>query len=232
MGTRREHGPILGRETKVTISLLKKRKRVKPVAQTLTVGATAAAKGATAITVAALTGEIPEGQFLLFIDANGVERLCQLSADAAVGATTLAVTALAEAIPGGATAEFPVELFDRTAADISESFNLAEVYTLNTGGNKDGAITGSSKTISLPGIYYHYNAGAQTAAYAAGLGRELWLAVEYAPPNDSFIRGEINEGPFLLTGKNKASPQDNFLTFDMDGEFVGNPIVVPPQPVV
>lgn len=221
MGTTVSHPLQLGRNTKISTALLPSGLRTAPTDTTLTISG-AVTKGATSIALAGAVGQvIPANQSLLFTDSTGAERLVKLTADAAATDTAITVAATDEVIADAATAPYPVEVFDRTSVDLSASGNIADSTTLNTGGIRDGVQTGTTKGGSAPGQYYHYNAGTETCRYAFETGREVWMVVEFPPPNDAYSKGQIVSGPALISDFPSSSPADGSITQDLSFEFVG-----------
>jgi len=221
MGTLTKHAPSLGRKSKVMVALLPKGVRARPAdASFLSTGDVIA--GQTSISLNHATGTVvAAGQYLRFVTPTGEERLVKVSTTTPANATAIPVVALTEDLPAGSTADFPVEFFDRSAADIDFSYNLAEVSTLNTGGNRDGVITGGSADINLPGIFYHYCAGANTVFEAANNGAEVWLEIEYEAPGEGYAHGRRIGGPAGVTGRTQASPNDGFVSADIKAAFLG-----------
>lgn len=223
-----KHAPTRGKDIDLRVALLAPGLRVKPYGDTIeqiTVG-TAAAKGAVSIPVTALTANVvrmAKGQVLRFVDqTTGKEFLAYVDADAEAADTTITVKALDEAIPVGAIAEFPAYVWDRTDSSTTKSFSFSGVTTYNTGDNEDGVNTGFTVDATLPGIDYHYNDGLKTALAAANLGQEFWFAKVKPAPNDAFVRGEVREGPAVVTGDNEGSPADAFQSRDIDVKWVGD----------
>lgn len=235
MGTLAKHAPTQGNKSRVTVALLPKGRRNRPTPIVITLGAgvtKAAVTSTVTITGGSSTEFIEAGQFLLFVEpTTGNEKLVQVSARTATNATAIPIDAADEAIVSGAVAVYPVEFYDRTGADFDQSFNLAEVSTFNTGGNRDGVVTGGSADVDLPGIYYHYDAGFQTVSYAAANNREVWLEVEYTPPNDNFTKGEIKGGAIAVTSRGIASPEDGFVTADIGAAILGSLFELKATPV-
>ncbi|MBW4648911.1 MAG: hypothetical protein KME06_09435 [Kastovskya adunca ATA6-11-RM4] len=226
------HPPIRGKDVKITIALLGKKPgdRIKPTPETLAIGAAGPAKGATTITLAgAPTNVIQSGQRLLFVDEDGNEFIAVVSAKPT--STALSVRALDEAIPPGATAQFPVKMWDRTDSGVDRSYNMASVNHYDDGGTRDGVSTGSEKNISLPGIYYEKNAGLITCLHAADQGIPIWIRRELPPPSDAFSTGRVIEGAGLITGAPDSAPTDNFVTMDLNASFVGDVLEVSPLAV-
>ena len=219
------HAPTRGKETDVFIALLPIGERRAPTDQQLIVSTGGAAKGATSIPLTgALTGDIEEDQYLCFADANGKEYLALLSSKADgtdTPVSALPVVALGEAIPAGAVAEFPPYLWDRTAADVDRSYSLNSVTTFNTGDSRDGVITGNEKNITLPGLYFFYNAAYKTAKLAADSGRELWVTRLIRKPNDNYQSGDKTEGAAVVTAAPSPSSQDGQVGADLTLAFVG-----------
>jgi hypothetical protein len=224
------HAPVEGKATEIYVAVLPKGKRTKPIKSTLT--ATAAAKGATSITVAGLIGIIQKGQYLMFVGTDGEEFLCQVNTTTEANATSLTVVVLPEAIPTGAIAEFPTYIWDRKSADLDRSYNFSGVTTFNTGGSQDGIITGVEKKISLPGLYYFKNAGYKTIKWCAENDREFWMIREMPAPTDGYTAGDRIEGPAVCTGIKEGAPDDGFVNADMDITLLGKIVETDPVPVV
>ncbi len=227
MGTTTNHQPYNGDKTIVSVGIGK----IKPQPQTLTIGA-AVAKAATSITLdAALTVPVDAGNWLLFVDSNGLEYLAKVTADADSGASTLTVKALDEAIPDTATAKFPSELYDRSAVNIARTYNNQEVFTLNTGGDRQAVATTSTKNATAPGFWYWHNPGYRTCKEAAESKKPVWLFVEYEPPSAAFAKGIIVSGKAIITSRPTDSPANGFLSGDLNFEFTGPVSEADPVPV-
>lgn len=226
-----KHAPARGKDIDLRIALLAPGDRIKPYGDgveqiTVTNGGSGVAKGAISLPVSALTAlvvKMAAGQVLRFVDqATGREYLAYVSDNAAAGDTALDVVALDEAIPDGAIAEFPAYVWDRTDSSVTKSYNFAGTTTYNTGDNEDGVITGYTADITLPGIDYHYNDGLKTALKAAAVGQECWISKIKPAPNDSFERGEVREGPAVVTSDSEGSAADAFQTRDLEMKWVGD----------
>ena len=221
--------------TYVTMALLPQGVRQKPVDQTLTIKATNAtagiSKGATTIPVtAAIAGLIPKGQWLLFRDSDGVERVCQLSADAKPNDETLKVYELPEAIDDGSDAIFPVKLQARTAASVSRTASLKAVITFDSGAERDGTTTSRERNLSASGNYLYYDAGVMTCEYAYQNDQEIWVRRVLPPPSDAYISGKITEGPTAITSIPDEVPADGFITENMEFAFLGFVSETNPKP--
>lgn len=233
MGTLAKHPPTLGNATRATIALLPLGRRNRPTPISIEIDG-AVAKAATSLTVTITGGSANEflevGQYLLFVEpSTGIERLAQVSTRTATNATAIPVYALDEAIADAAIAVYPIEFYDRTAADFDISYDLAEVSTFNTGGSRDGVVTGDSADVDLPGIYYHYDPGLHTLEYAAKNKLECWLEIEYRKPNDSFSKGMVKGGAIAVTSRGISSPEDGFVTADIGAAIVGTLLEVQPK---
>lgn len=216
--------PTQGIRASMFVALLPAGVRTRPTDQRILAGIAGAAKAATAITLSgALTGAIQQNQFLLFTDpVTGAERIAQVSATTNSGATSLPVVALPQAIAQWSACEFPAYLWDRTAADVDRSYNLASLTTLDSGGDRDGVVTGKEKNLSAPGVYNYYNAGFQTARWAAENLREVWVKRFIGAPNAAFTQGELTEGAAVVTSLGDGVPTDGFVTADISFSFVGS----------
>ncbi|MEM8602629.1 MAG: phage tail tube protein [Cyanobacteria bacterium P01_H01_bin.121] len=180
------------------------------------------AANATSITLAApLLGAINAGQYLTFADADGIESVVRVAAKAEADATSLVIDAAPEAIAGGAIAEFPCYLWDRTDASISRSYSQSSVTTYNTGQDTDGVPTNSEKSISCAGLYHYTNAAARTALAAADAGKYVHCRVVDPIPNSNFKRGRVTEGRALVTSAGSAAPADGNISLDIDIQWRG-----------
>lgn len=212
--------------TVLTVALLPLGVRQKPIDQTLIVhnssAGTALAKGATSIPLAtALLGLIPQGQWLLFIDSNGIERVCQLSADADAGASTLAVVALPETIADASTGIFPAKLQARTAASIARTAALKSTITFDSDSERDGTTTSRERNLSAAGNYLYYDAGLMTCEYAYQNDLEVWIRRTLPPPNSAYTTGKVSEGPAAITSMPDEAPADGFITENTEFAFLG-----------
>jgi hypothetical protein len=212
------HAPSLGRTTDIFVSLLPLGVRTAPTQQTLTVASGGAALSATTITVdETIAALIPANSFLQFYNlTTGEEYLAQLTADVSTG-SSLTVKALGEAIPEGAVASNPGYLWDRSDASVDRSYNRSTVATFNTGGDEDGVVTGASRTMTLPGLFYAKNAGYLNALWAAENGREIYVQRQ--------INGVLDmEGPCVVTAAPSAAPVDGNVSADLTLAFQGKPV--------
>ncbi|MEH2070010.1 MAG: hypothetical protein V7K47_17925 [Nostoc sp.] len=220
--------------TKLYLALLPVGVRAKPTDQTLTTsGASNAAipKAATSIPLeTALLGLIPKGQWLLFKDADGVERLAQLSADAVVGATALTVFPLPEAIADAAVAEFPVRIQARSGASVARSANLQSSITFDSGSEHDGTTTSRERGLSAAGNYLYYDAGLRTAEYAYENDQEVWVRRVLPPPSDAYSAGKVTEGPAAITSIPDEVPADGFVSQSLEVAYLGYCSEVQPKP--
>jgi hypothetical protein len=234
-----KHAPTRGKDVDLRVALLAPGDRIKPygdsVEKITVANGSAVAKGATSITTTALTAnviKIAKGQVLRFEDqATGKEYLAYVDEDATATDTALTVKALDEEIPDSAVAEFPAYVWDRTDSSTTKSYNFSGTTTYNTGDNEDGVVTGYTADITLPGIDYHYNDGMKTVLEAARLGQECWVSKIKPAPTDAFERGEVREGPAVLTNDSEGSAADAFQTRDLDMKWVGDIDELPAKPV-
>ncbi|AUB36146.1 hypothetical protein COO91_02047 [Nostoc flagelliforme CCNUN1] len=217
MGTTTNHQPYNGDKTIVRVAIGK----IKPVSQTLTLGETGAKAAVTLTLGTALTAPIDKDNWLLFVDSNGLEYLAKVTADAAIGVTALTVKALDEAIPDEAVAKFPSELYDRSAINLARTYNNSEVFTLNTGGDRQVVATTATKNATAPGFWYWHNAGYRVCKEAAEAKKPVWLFVEYEPPSPAFSKGIIVSGKAVITSRPTDSAANAFLTGDLNFEFTG-----------
>jgi len=212
------HAPVLGRKTDVFIALLPEGVRTAPTVQALTVATGGATLAAETITVTeTISALIPANSFLQFYNlTTGEEYIAQLTADVSSG-SELAVRPLKAAIPEAAVAQNPGYLWDRSDASVDRSYNRATTSTFNTGGDEDGVITGASRTMSLPGIFYDKNAGYLNALWAAEQGREIYVQRQ--------INGVLDmEGPCVVTAAPSTAPVDGNVSADLTLAFQGKPV--------
>jgi hypothetical protein len=196
-----------------------------PFAPVELVASAAAAKAATSVTVTGMpAGGIVAGNFLLFVDADELTYLAEVTANSTGG--TVTVKALPEGIPSGAKAIWPPELLDRTDAEISRTVDTTDTQTFNTGGNKLITTTVGSKSGSFPGPYLAKNAGYWTAFKAAEDKAPLWFMVQHSPPDQDLA--DILETPFIakgyVTDNTTSAAADGFRQGDISVDFSGKPL--------
>lgn len=219
-----------GKNVEVVVALAPLGERTPFVADTLT--ATAAAKGATAVTVSATLNKMVAGQGLLFIDSTtNRQYFAQLTADAAVGATSLTVGSLGEAIPAGATAQFPVRAMLRTTADLTSSTDLAEVDTYD---HKVKAQTPLTRDLSfaMDGMYTYYDGALATLRFADANGREVYVKRQFPAPSSAFSVGESQAFFAVVESMDIAAPNDSFVDANVSLKIVTDPVIVAPTPIV
>lgn len=228
------HAPSLGKRVQIYIARLAKGVPISAIVhQTLTVAVAGAAKGATSVPLeVALTGPIFAGQYLCFADDDDVERLALVTADAAIGATSLTVRALDQAIAADSVAEFPAYLWDRTDASLDETFANSKTATFNTGGAMDGVPTTIERKITLPGIFWHYNAAFRTAALAADAQAFVYVERLGEAPNSAFLEGDSIKGRGLVTSVKRSGQTNNPESNDLEIELMGAAIKSDPKPTV
>lgn len=221
------HAPVRGGESNVYLARLPVGIRRPPKDLILVVGVGGAAKGTTSIPLAtAITATADEvlpqaGQYLMFVDADGIERLVELAQTVQPGDDALTVVALSEPIAAEMESEFPTYLWDRTAADIDRSYSLSSVTTFNTGDSRDGVVTGNEKGLTVPGLYYFQNAAYKTALAAADEGRECWVYREIRRPSDAYKQGDVTQGAAVVTAAPSPSAVDGQVGADLTFAFVG-----------
>lgn len=220
------HPPTQGKAVEIYVAVLPDGVRQKPAKTTLV--ASAAAKGATSLSVTGITGAIQKGQYLLFKDTTDTEFLVEVTDIAAANATSLTVRALTEAIPAGAIAEYPTYIWDRKNADIDRAYKFSGVSTFNTGGAQDGIIAGVEKKITLPGLYYPKNAGYRTIKWCAENQREFWLTRTMPAPSNAFLSGDTLEGPAVCTNIKEAAPDEGFISADIEIIWLGKCVETDP----
>lgn len=192
---------------------------------------TAIAKGATSIPLReALTGRVEPGQHVCFANNLGEERIAKMSQVCLAGATALTVAPLTQEIMPGARGEFPSYIFDRTDANISNTYNNSSYQTYDTNGETDGAPTTTERTISIPGILNMKNAGALTLQYAAENKKFVWLTVIDPPADGSgdFEPTVVIEGRALITSIPRPAPVSENMMGDFEAAFKGAAIVRTP----
>lgn len=192
-----------------------------PAPMTLSAAAT---EGATSLTVTGGPTTIEKGNVLLFVDADELTYVAEVTSDSTGG--TLTVKALAEAIPANATAMWPPELLDRTDAEITRSVDTQDTQTFNTGGTRLLTATVGSFSLNLPGPFLLKNGGYLTAFKAGQEKVPLWFMIKHEPPDAEV--GEITEQPFIgkgyITEFTTSSAADGFRQGDLSVEITGDPI--------
>jgi hypothetical protein len=225
MGTTYENRE-LQKGWKTSVHCWKQTKKPSPsIAPIELVASAASAKAATSITVTGMpAGNIEAGNVLLFVDADELTYLAEVTANSTGG--TLTVKPLAEAIPSGAKASWPPELLDRTDAEISRPVDTTDTQTFNTGGTKLITTTTGSYSGSFPGPYLAKNAGYWTVFYAHKVKQPLWFRVQHLPPDQDVV--DVVETPFIgkgyITDLPTSAPADGFRQGDISVDFSGNPL--------
>jgi predicted secreted protein len=192
---------------------------------------TLAAKGATAIPVTALTEKMYRGQALAFVDADGLETLAILSADAAVGATSLTVYALPEAIAAAATAQFPAKLSERSSVNFSASANTAETQTGDSGGEVRMIVSGfGARTITTDGVFVYKNAGYETARNCFLERLRVFARVVYPAPSPAYTKGLQRYGYFVVNSMGNDASADAQITAPVELTSDGGVCEVDPTP--
>lgn len=239
---KQDHEPVTGRKVQVFIAAIEPGQKEAPIGQDANgvlqtqefeVDVAEAAKGATSIPlVAALAAGITVnvGQYLTFADPDDIEFRARIRTKATEGATALEVDALDEAIPAGAKAEFPPYLWDRTNADLTQSYSFSATTTFNTGLSRDGTPESGTKDMNLPGLYYHYNAALATAQEAADNGNFIYAIRMQPVPNSNFQQGLTHMGRALVTQLNMPAGVSGNAEANLQVGFMGDPTKVEAVP--
>lgn len=218
-----------GKLTEVTIALMGQGIRTAPTSTSLT--ASAAAKGATTVTVSGITSEIQAGQALLFIDpTDDSQYLAIVSTKAAASATSLTVLALGEAIPADAVAQYPPRAMLRSSADLSTESDTAEVDSFDHV-NKDYIPLGISSEFSAEGMYTHYDPARHTCAFAQRNGLEIYWTRTYGPPNAKYSKGETQSGFGIVTSAEESAPNDEMVSNNLTIQVTSRLPDVLPTPI-
>lgn len=213
--------PTTGYKTKVRVALLGTGDRTQPVANELEI-AGSVAKGAETITLAAAaTGSlIKAGQRLLFIDpATDITYPVTVSTNYAGSGTSLAIAAADEAIPDGAIAAFPTELFLPQSASTSRSTNVTEFSTFKHAGVADATPGQISSTGQFDGAFSSADAGGETLAYAQSNGLESYVEIEYEAPSAAYSKGRVIHGSFLVESLDEDVPLEGEVKRNFSGRF-------------
>jgi len=215
----------VGDKVKVYVALLPKGSRVAPTNVTVTVAVGGGALiGETTIGVNALSGAIAAGTPLTF---SGGDKAV-LSADAATGATTLTVFPLEGAIADGETATFTAKtrLLGGTTADLSLGNTTTDVLIFeDPGGYNDGAVTGSSWSISWTAQELLDDTTFDTIEYNArnaNSGQEIYIWHE-SPAPTGYTTGRTYHGPAIIEGFDMSRPSDGLLTYSCTFQGRGTP---------
>lgn len=224
---------ILGKGSKVSLSIPGSDSSVEPIAAIPTIGATGPAKGATEISIAALPSGvlIPSGAYLNFKQSNGAEKIARLTADAVGGDTTIEVAALAEAILSGATAAWPLRLRGRTNADLDRTGNRISSTSFDDDGYTTGLTASITNGLTTNGNWLPLDAGYATAEYAFNELMEIYIKLELPVPSRAYSKGRVYKGPAGITGMPLAVPADGVISGNIQMAFNGKPTIVDPVPV-
>jgi hypothetical protein len=194
---------------------------------TPTESAGAAEKGDTELDLwEPLEGPIYAGQYFGFADDNGIEMVAKLTQDALPGATSVTIAPLKKAIAGGARAEFPAYVWDRTGVNLSRTFNNSTTSTFNTGANRDGTPSGAEKDLEAPGVFNAKNAGYLTALAAANDEAFVRVKIVEVPVDESgdFDRWTLVESRALVSAANSESPEEGSQSADLSFALMGGVI--------
>jgi hypothetical protein len=215
----------VGDKIKVYVALLPKGSRVAPVDVEVTVSTGGGALATeTSIGVTALSGAIAKGTPLVF--SGGTK--AYLAADAATGATTLTVEPLSGAIADAETADFiaKTRLLGGTQADLSLGNTTTDVLVFeDPGGYNDGAVTGSSWSISWSAQELLDDATFEAIEYNArnaNSGQEIYIWHESATPTGA-TTGRTYHGPSIIEGFDMSRPSDGLLTYSCTFQGRGTP---------
>ena len=180
------------------------------------------AKGDVLITLfEPLLGPVYAGQWLCFADYNDVERLAKVTVSAAIGAPTLTVAALPESISGGTGAEHPTYIWDRTDASFDETFATIQTVTFNTGGAQLQTPTTIDRKLTIPGIFWHYNAAYRTAQEQADLQKFIYVRRVEPAPNPNYITGDSVTGVGVVTSNKRTGAANSPIAADLEVTYSG-----------
>ena len=217
-----------GRNTDVCVAVMPFGSRVFSVSESLVVGATPAAKGATSIDLAAPTvNAFVKGQGLLFVDSNDLQFFAVVDEDAAAGVSALTVLPLGEEIPAAA---FPVRSLLRTSADLSESVETEEIDTfdhLSTAYLQ----TGQNGEFSAEGLYSAFDPGAACVQAAMDQGLRVYVRRTLEKPSDQYVSGAREEFFAIVTSVEMPAPVDGSVAFNVSFQVDGEISRSAPVPV-
>lgn len=189
--------------------------------------AVTAGVGDTTVRVCALQADIAKDTYLTFYDAQfNTKRLAFVTATATavIGSDyqDLTVEALDEAIPLGTMASSSPEAYDLTAADISQTFQSAEILTFSTGGATDSVESGDTTNLALPGNIHHKDSAKLSAELAADSGQNIYVWVYDPVPEEGFTPYH-QKGRCGVTSIERAHPASGFVTGNLQARFKGRP---------
>jgi len=215
----------VGDKIKVYAALLPKGSRTAPADVSITVDAGGGAIASeTSIGVTALSGAIAKGTPLVF--SGGTKAI--LNADAASGATTLTVLPLEGAVVDAETATFTAKtrLLGGTAADLSLGNTTTDVLVFeDAGGYNDGAVTGSSWSISWSAQELLDDSTFDALEYNArnaNSGQEIYIWHE-SPAPTGYTTGRTYHGPAIIEGFDMTRPSDGLLSYSCTFQGRGTP---------
>jgi len=202
-----------------------------------TATASAAAKGATTITVTpALPADsfVPKDSYINAVSALGYEVLVQLDADADAGDTSLSVKPLPEAIVAGSTVEYPLKLRARTTADLDRSGNRVTTVTFDDDAYESGRTTTISIGLNMQGNWSPLDAGYATAEHWFNEGyQQLYFWMQLPNPRPTvYSKGKVYKGTGSITSMPLSAPADGIITGNIDAAFNGKPSMVNPTAIV
>lgn len=224
-----------GKGVKLSIAPLPDGIETEPVAFSATTGATAAAKGATTISLATampVGAFIPKDAYLNAVTPDGYEVLVQLNADAKAGDNTLTVRALDERVIAASTIAYPLKLRARTSADLDRSGNRTTTITFDDDAYESGQTTTISIGLNLQGNWSPLDAGYATAEHWFNEGyQQVFFWMELPNPRTTvYSKGKVYKGVGSITSMPLSAPADGIITGNIDAAFNGKPIMVNPTP--
>jgi len=215
----------VGDKVKVYVALLPKGSRVAPSNVSIVVDTGGGAlTGGTSIGVDPLSGAIAAGTPLVF--SGGTTAI--LTADAPAGATTLSVRPLEGPVADAQTATYTAKtrLLGGTTADLSLGNTTTDVLIFeDPGGYNDGAVTGSSWSISWTAQELLDDTTFDQIEYNArnaNSGQEIYIWHE-SPAPTGYTTGRTYHGPAIIEGFDMSRPSDGLLTYSCTFQGRGTP---------
>jgi len=197
-----------------------------PTPHTITLSGAVAAD-AVSMTVVALTEPVKAGTYLIFEDADQIQRMVKVTADAAAAAVSLTIDPAPRAIADATTAEYPSRVWDRSNVDIDQSAGSETVNTFEAGTSGLRVAGSIERSMTSPGFWRpNDNPGYAMCDEAFQNGTTLWFSVEYPAP-DGATAGRKKRFRGIVTSMPVASDSAGFIQGDIEVEISGNVTDVP-----
>lgn len=222
--------PTQGYDTELAVAVVQKGD-IRPTPLTLT--ATAAAKGATTVSVSGgISYPIRKGNALLFLTENDEVRLAKVNADSptGTGSINLTVLGLEQAIPVGAVAKFPTPVELLQEAGIERTTEIQALTTFSHRGSQVKTPTTSNASMSLPMMYHHLNAGMHALEHAYAFKALIYFSRKLQSPGAAWSQGREDYGYGYVNSASDGVTTDGEVSRTFGLDISGKVTEVDPVP--